>query len=235
MIAHFEIEQGSEEWLKIRYAKIGGTRSTGLFVESETLAIELLGEIIEDIEIDFDSYINSDMQRGNEFEPIARQRLSEYLGINLLECGWLQSKENSLLGISPDGITEDLEVTCEIKCPDKKKHIATCLKDEIPKDNIRQCIHYFTVNPNLKKHYFLSFRPEFTLKPMFIKELNIDSLVDIGWTKKTKVKEDRGHGEKEYVATISDVRSVREWVEIARSEEVKLKAEINTLTEQLKF
>ena len=49
MIAHFEIEQGSEEWLKIRYAKIGGTRSGGLFVESETLAIELLGEIIEEI------------------------------------------------------------------------------------------------------------------------------------------------------------------------------------------
>ena len=57
--------------------------------------------------------------------------------------------------------------------------MATILANDIPLDNIRQSIHYFTVNPKCKKHYFVSFRPE-AIKPLFVKVLTRESIVNIG-------------------------------------------------------
>lgn len=235
MIAHYGITQQTEEWFEIKWGKIGGTRSKGLFVKSDTLLIELLAESLEPFEMDFDSYASPAMIRGNEMEPLARSEVSKYLGIELHECGWLQSESNPLLGISVDGISADQTVTAEIKCPEAKRHIATCLADEIPRDNIHQSLHYFTVNPKMERHYFTSFRPEFKLKPLFVKELTRASMVDIGWTKKVKEKEDRGLGMKEYVNTVPDIRSIADWVAVAKSEEVQLRKEIEQSINKLKF
>lgn len=179
MIAHFNIEQGTEEWHEIRHAKIGGTRASGLFKDTETLTIELLAELTEPFEMDYDSYESSDMVRGKMLESDARREASKYVGVEFHECGWLESEECSLLGISVDGITADFETTAEIKCPAKNKHMRTVLSDEIPLDNIRQSIHYFTVNPLCRKHYFVSYRPE-SIKPLFVKILTRASEVNIG-------------------------------------------------------
>lgn len=179
MIAHFNIEQGTEEWYSIRFGKIGGTRAKGLFTDSETLTIELLCELTEPFEMDYDSYESDDMIRGKMLESEAREAISKYSGYNFLNCGWLENQECSLLGISVDGITADLDVTAEIKCPAAKKHMSTILSNEIPLDNIRQSIHYFTVNPKCQKHYFVSFRPE-SIKPLFVKVLTRESEVNIG-------------------------------------------------------
>lgn len=179
MIAHFNIKQGTEDWYEIRHAKIGGTRAKGLFTDSETLTIELLCELTEPFEMDYDSYESDDMVRGKMLESDAREAISKYSGYNFLQCGWLESSECSLLGISVDGITADLDVTAEIKCPAAKKHMTTILADAIPLDNIRQSIHYFTVNPKCMKHYFVSFRPE-SPKPLFVKVLTRESEVNIG-------------------------------------------------------
>jgi len=234
MVAHFGIDQGTEEWFKMKWGKIGGSLSKGLFVDTDTLLLQMIVEHTEDIDLDYDSYTSQDMQRGNELEPLGRSRLSEYLGVSLLNCGWLECEENTLLGISPDGITADFKVSAEIKCPAGKRHISTCRENEIPKDNIHQCVHYFTVNPHLERHYFMSFRPE-SIKPMFVKELTRSSLVDLGFTKKGKIKEDRGLGVKEYVSTEPDLRTVAEWVAISKANATKLKENITKEIELLKF
>lgn len=179
MIAHFNIEQGTEEWYAIRHGKIGGTRSHGLFKDTETLLIELLCELTEPFEMDYDAYESDDMIRGKMLESEAREAVSKYSGFNFISCGWLESSECGLLGISVDGITADLDITAEIKCPAAKKHMRTVLEDEIPLDNIRQSIHYFTVNPKCMKHYFVSYRPE-SPRPLFVKVLTRDSEVNIG-------------------------------------------------------
>jgi hypothetical protein len=217
MIARYDIIQRSEEWLRIKHAKIGGTLSKGLFVKSDTLLIEILSEINEDFEIGDEPYESYDMIRGVELEPIGREKLSEYIGIELKECGWLQCEEFDILGISPDGISQDLTVSAEIKCPAAKKHMSTIYNNDIPSDNIHQCLHYFTVNPKLEAHYFCSFRPENKLKSLFVKKLTRDSLIDLG----TKAKQ--------------NIKKVSEWVEIAKNNVDELMKEIKAANEKLSF
>ena len=48
MIKHNELEQGSQEWHEIKWGKIGGTLSKGLFVKSDTLLIDILSQRLED-------------------------------------------------------------------------------------------------------------------------------------------------------------------------------------------
>lgn len=177
---HFNIEQHSIEWHEIRWGKIGGTRAKELFVKSETLFFKLLAETVEPFDEDFEEgYLSDAMERGNEFEPQAREELSKYTGFEFIECGWIQS-DNELIGISPDGITSDLENQCEIKCPGAIAHLKMCVKDEIPIEYINQCVHAFASNDKLKKLYFCSYRPECVLKPLFVKVLTRDSLVNNG-------------------------------------------------------
>jgi hypothetical protein len=215
MIAKWHIVQGTEEWHKERYAKIGGSTSKGLFVDSETLMDSLLAEHLEEYDSDSeDGYSTADMQRGVELEPMARLKLEEYTGFKFLECGWMQSEVCSLLGISPDGISEDLTMSCEIKCPAKKKHTQTIRSKQIPADNIHQCLHYFTVNPKLETHYFVSFRPE-SKYPLFVKSITRNSVIDLG----TKAKPQE--------------KTVSEWVKIALANatllEQKIKQELLNL------
>ena len=217
MIARYDIIQGSEEWLRIKHGKIGGTLSKGLFVKSDTLLIDILSQVNEDFELGDEPYESSDMIRGTELEPIARKELSKYIGVELNECGWLQCEEIPLLGISPDGISEDETVSAEIKCPAAKKHMSTIFTDEIPTDNIHQCLHYFTVNPKLKRHYFGSFRPENKLKSWFVKLLERDSFIDLGTKSKPNIK------------------TVDEWVSIAKQEADLLLTQINETNERLLF
>lgn len=210
------VEQGSIEWHEARYRKIGGSASKGLFVKTDTQLIELIAEHLEDFE-DVDNFQTFDMQRGTELEPYALEELKKYTGIEFKSAGWLQSEEVEILGISPDGISDDDRFSCEIKCPAKKKHTETILNDEIPLDNLHQCIHYFTVNPKLDKHYFCSFRPENNIKPLFVKELTRDSVVNLG----TKAK--------------PVLKTVQEWTEIAIQEAKKLEEQIKTEIEKLNF
>lgn len=215
MIAHWNIKQGTEEWHAIRWGKIGGTTSKCLFVKSDTLLDELLSEITEPFEME-DSFESADMIRGFELEPLARQEVSLYIGRELLECGWLQCEEIPLLGISPDGITSDMTISAEIKCPARKKHMSTIRTNEIPLDNLHQCVHYFTVNPHLEKHYFASFRPE-AIKPLFVKELTRASEVNLG----TKAK--------------PVIKTIAEWVSLAKTSAINLETEIYNEIIKLQF
>ena len=188
MKIYSDIEQRSPEWFELKYRKVGGTRSKGLTENPETLLIELLGEFGEDYVEQEEGFISDSMLDGIIKEPEARAALNAYTGHTFVEVGWVQS-DIELLGISPDGITPDGKRMCEIKCPQAKRHVDTCLKNEIPLDNLDQCIHYFTVNEELEELYFLSYRPEFNPKPLFIKVLTLGSLVNVGTEKRPVLKE----------------------------------------------
>jgi len=178
MKVHYDLIQQTQDWFEIKWGKIGGSTSAGLFIKSDTLMLNLLAERTEQFQLT-DSFSSAAMDRGNELEPEARQELELYTGLKFKECGWMQCEEIEILGISPDGITECETIHCEIKCPGAKKHIETCLADEIPLDHIAQLIHYFTVNPKCETVYFVSYRPE-SIKPLFVKTLGRFSDVNIG-------------------------------------------------------
>lgn len=216
MKAYFDIIQGTEEWHEIRYGKIGGTSSKQLMIDSNSLIEEILSTRLEPFEPLLDVFESYDMQRGTELEPMAREELSKYTGIDFLECGWLESETHHMLGISPDGISADFKASCEIKCPARKKHTANLRCNGIPAEYLPQCVHNFTVNPDLEVHYFLSFRPENKYR-MFVKKMTRSSLVDLGTKSKPVVK------------------TVSEWVDIAKSKHDLLDVIINEELKRLEF
>jgi len=184
MIAHKETKQKSLEWFELKWGRIGGTASKGLHIKSDTLFIDLLSQHLEEFEPS-DSFENEHTQRGNDLEPFAIEYLETYTEYKFEAFGWLQSEENELLGISPDGLTKDHTVACETKCLARKKHTEILISNEIPLEYIHQCVHYFTVNPKLEKLFFCAFRPE-SVKS-FVKELTLESVVNIGTKSKPKL------------------------------------------------
>jgi len=228
------VDQRTKEWFELKWGKIGGTRSSGLYVKSDTLMIEMLSELTEDFQLE-QGYQSLSMLRGQELEPLARAELSKYTGVEFLDVAWIQNLTKPLIGISPDGLDATETIACELKCVEGKKYIEILLNDEIPKDHIHQCIHYFTANPKLQTLYYCCFRPENKIKKMFVKKLDRDTLVDAGLTVKGKIKEDRGLGVKEYVCVNPDMRTIEEWVEHSYSELENLEQKIESAIKQLNF
>lgn len=184
MIRYDDVEQQTDDWFALKWGKIGGTANKGLFVNSDTLLIDLLSQRLEEFEPE-DSFTSEDMQRGNDLEPFAREYLNEYTGLDFKETGWIQSEENELMGVSPDGITDCNTMACEIKCFGRKKHTSVLLNDAIPKEYVNQIIQYFAVNPKLEKLYWLAFRPE--APKHFIKEVTLETKFDIGNKRKPQI------------------------------------------------
>jgi len=182
-----DIEQGSLEWHKIRYGKVGGSTSKRLHTKGGDLLNELIGARLEPYDPTAESFKNEAMQRGNDLEPFGRKEMVEYLGIPAFtEVGWIQSSDCSLLGISPDGINLNGTLACEIKCPSVKKHVEYIRGNEIPLEYVHQCVHYFTVIDGLETLYFCSYRPE-SEKRLFIKTLSITDEVNIGTAARPKL------------------------------------------------
>lgn len=221
IIAHFEIEQSSESWHAIRWAKVGGVLAKSLTGKPETLINEIGSCMLEPFSIDDEGYVNATMQRGIDLEPKAREEMAKYISaelgkpIELLQCGWLQSTVIPVIGISPDGVTSDLTIQIEVKCPGKNKHASTLYGGIIPDDNIDQCIHAFTVNPLLEHLYFGSFRPECE-HPLFVKLLTRESIIDLG----TKAR--------------PNCKPVSEWVSINQASAITLQENVKIYNENLR-
>lgn len=228
-----DVKQGSIEWFELKWGKIGGTLSKGLFIDSNTLLLDILSQQIEEFEPG-ESFENAHMQRGKEMEPFALEYISGYTGIDFKTTGWLEL-ENSILGISPDGLSECEKFACEIKCLSRKEHTAILLDNKIPKEKIFQLIHYFTVNSKLEKLWFISFRPE-SIKP-FIAEITRDTIFDIGWKKKFEIQwiGKKGLPIKPKTETSSDCRSVDEWSKLAIELTKELEKKVTELINNLKF
>lgn len=234
MKRHDKLEQKSIEWFEMKWGKIGGTASSGLFVKSDTLLIDMLSQRIEEFEPE-QEWSNSHTERGNELEPFALKYLNSYTGLKFGSSGWLQSEENELLGLSPDGITDDDTIACEIKCFGRKNHLQVLLDNEIPKENTYQCIHYFTVNPKLEKLIFLCFRPE--SKKHFLKEITLDSTIDIGLKKKIEIEQFgvKGNKIKPKIKTVEDIKTVRELVAMAKESANELLEDMKQKEIELNF
>lgn len=209
MKIYWDLIQCSPEWHELKYGKVGGSTSKGLFVPSDTLLYEILAEHTEDFILQPEGYVSDDMERGNRLEPVARAEMSKFAKVEFLQAGWIESDFSPLFGVSPDGITADGKISCEVKCPGAKKHIQTVHQRIIPSDNVHQCLHYFTVNDTLEKHYYGTFRPE-CLYPLWVREITRDSLIDLGTPKTPNVKK------------------VSEWVGIAKKNALILEANLQT-------
>lgn len=122
IVQHFDDGSANPEWLAMRAGKFTGSRFADLMARTKsgpsasrqnllaTLAVErITGSCVE-------TFTNSAMMRGTELEPVARSAYEMSRGVLVEEVGFIESREMSCAGVSPDGIIGS-DGLLEIKCP----------------------------------------------------------------------------------------------------------------------
>ncbi len=189
-----EINQRSLEWFDLKWSKVSGT-SADYFLKLNTskgfqldkkaqdinfskldLFDEIMAQKNESITVE-ESYVNEAMQRGIDLEPVAMSELINQTGIDFQEVGFIERTLTH--GHSPDGISKCETIGVEIKCPTSKVHNKTIRANETPLNHLAQCVNMFACVDTLKSLYFVSFRPESTLCPLFINVLTRETEISI--------------------------------------------------------
>ena len=130
-----EIEQGSDEWHKLRmgvatasnFSKI--VTSTGEISKTiDSYALELATEFF--LTKPEESYKSAAMERGTELEPEARQVYEENGLISVEQVTFIKSDCGNY-GYSPDGLVDE-DGLIEIKCPQDTTHLDYIIKNKLP-------------------------------------------------------------------------------------------------------
>lgn len=138
MITHYmDLEQGSDEWLEARRGIL--TASEMGLILTPTLKVannektrihlyELLAQRIS--KFVEPKYIGSDMLRGEEDEPLARDLYSERFS-PVTECGFVTNDRHGVkIGYSPDGLVGELGLI-EIKSRLQKYQVQTIIENVV--------------------------------------------------------------------------------------------------------
>lgn len=174
MIIH-NCDQGTHEWLQLRLGKITGTRLKKMLAKDN---LALLDELIAEEETglsDDDDFVSEEMQRGIDLEPLAIQEYCNVTGHEVEHPCLIQSSEEPILMMSPDGYIGTTGAV-EIKCPKTKTHIKYIRQGKIPNDYKEQIWAYFMVNPDLQWLDFVSYDPRLTKKPIWILHITRDQV-----------------------------------------------------------
>lgn len=170
-----ELEQGTQEWLKVRKWVITGTKLKWVLwwpkaqlTEQYTLLAEMYVE-----EEKLNSY--EVIERWHELEPIAKAKY-ESITWNKVEEVWFIVKDNEdWHGLSPDWIVLDEDSglytwSVEIKCPMWKNYVKYLLEDKIPDEYKDQVTNYFMVMEDLEWLDFIIYNPDVSSE---IKDIHI--------------------------------------------------------------
>ena len=164
------IEQGSEEWLKLRLGVATASNFDKIITttgkESESLkkyALALATELM--LEAPEPSFKNDVMARGNEVEPLARDAYQEQT-FKVVEQITMFKSDCGNFGYSPDGLVDD-DGLVEIKCPIATTHFKYLLDNKMPTDYWQQVQGGLWVSQR-KWIDFVSFNSYFKDKKLFI-------------------------------------------------------------------
>ena len=117
-------EQRTEQWYADRLGHATGSRASDILAGKDTMARRgYLTQIVTErlTGRQQDGYINADMQRGIDIEPIAR---AAYQASRELvdEVGFVKHPTIQWFGASPDGLVGD-DGLIELKCPRSTTHL----------------------------------------------------------------------------------------------------------------
>lgn len=182
-----EIEQGSKEWLQVRQLKFTASNADTISANGkglETLVKEMLADYYSSQE--FDEYTgkfkSSDMQRGNDYESMARTVYEFETGNTVREVGFIERSD--YIGCSPDGLVTEREEKngeglIEIKNHSDKVFLELILTRKVDPKYVKQMQYqmwvsqlnwcdYFGFNPNFTPNYYLeTFTPDLDLHKRF--------------------------------------------------------------------
>lgn len=158
-----DIEQGSEEWFKLRLGKLTasefhiataqGRKKGEPSVQTLPLIFKLLSEKWTGESVE--RYYNEAMEWGNEYEDMARAQYElRHPEIDLEQVGFIEY--NDYIGGSPDGICKDGGV--EIKCPTSHVQVKRVFDGSFPKDYTKQVYGYMWLT-DAEWWDFVSFDP----------------------------------------------------------------------------
>lgn len=136
-----EIAQGTPEWLKARLGCATASRANDFCAAETTAAYQnLLWQLVAERETQNveEAYVNADMQRGTEMEPIARAAYEAHTGTFVTQTGFWLHPTIPYFGASPDGLAGDGLI--EIKCPRTSTHLRYRSENKAPTQYKRQMI-----------------------------------------------------------------------------------------------
>jgi hypothetical protein len=172
-----DIEQGSDEWLKLRLGVATASNFDKIITSKGELsatiskyALELASQffILEPEE----GYKSFDMMRGTELEPEAREAYQEF-SFNVVRQVTFIKSDCGNFGCSPDGLVGDDGGT-EIKCPNQTTHFKYLLEDKLPTEYIPQ-VQGSMYATERKWWDFISYHPNFQEdKRLFVKRVYRD-------------------------------------------------------------
>lgn len=140
-----DITQGSDEWLELRRGILTASNMSKILTaktlksaaddHSRALVMEVAAQRISgEVEPD---YFSSDMMRGVEQEPIAREYYRQ-IEPEAREVGFVtRDMGGFVIGASPDALVGDVG-GWETKCPRQKEHVRTVLSGEVPDQYVLQ-------------------------------------------------------------------------------------------------
>lgn len=173
-----DCEQGSDEWLRARMGIPTGTGIGRIVSPAGKISKETsyFAELIAETQIDISSLpsIKSKaMERGNELEPLARERYEFETDTVVTEVGGVYLDENLEVMVSPDGLIPNLRKGLEIKCPDMKTHIKYILENTLPNEYTIQVMSNLWAT-GYDTWDFVSYCPEFEPFPFFMLTIKRD-------------------------------------------------------------
>jgi len=182
------MEQGTQEWHEARRCTITGTKLKAVMGTREaqtTLIAELIAEKGTELTKEFRQSV--EMERGSAEEDFAVKKFEAETKMTVDRIGMCRHKTLDWVALSPDGLIKDengkYTEAVEIKCPDSKKIILSKIHNivdpketglmgargpkagtpflGIPSEYKWQVVHYFLVNPDLEKLYFVTYDERF--------------------------------------------------------------------------
>ena len=136
-----EILQGTPEWLQARLGCVTASRANDVCAAETTAAYQnYLWQLVAERETKTveETYVNADMQRGTEMEPVARAAYEAHTGTFVTQTGFWLHPEIKFFGASPDGLAGDGLI--EIKCPRTSTHLRYKSEGKVPTQYKRQMI-----------------------------------------------------------------------------------------------
>jgi putative phage-type endonuclease len=174
---HYEIEQGSPEWLALRAGKITGSRvgdalrknKDGSFSASrKDYAFDVALERITGESQSPDLSNVKAVQDGKTREPEARDLYSFMTGNDVQQVAFATHDAMSFFGASPDGLIGD-DGVLEIKAPTAKKHLQYILGGTVPAEYLYQVMAELSCTGRVWCD-FVSYHPSFPAESrIFIK------------------------------------------------------------------
>ncbi len=186
MIIFDKVQQGSDEWLKLRWWVLTWTKLKGALWWKQAQLTQIYELIWEEFAPLEETYKSPYMERGNELEPIAKAKFEDLYKKKITEIWFCKSEKFKdkyweWLWFSPDWLIEidwKYKEAVEIKCPWGKNFVKYSIEWVIPAEYYDQILTYFLVNEDLERLYFIVFHPDFYLtdKKMKVIEITRDEI-----------------------------------------------------------